>query len=208
MKSNKLIEKLNDEKLLPLYTVYDIDLLPIAERLLVKNGLNFIEITYRSELASQSIELLSDSGKLIVGAGTVTNLQCTKEAISKGAQFIVTPGISLEIIDYCIKQGIPVFPGAVTPSEIMTAINKGITNIKFFPASIFGGLSAIQNLSGPFANVKFLPTGGVSTSNYLDYISDENVLAVGGSFILTEKMIKEYGENETSKHLEKITSKI
>lgn len=207
-KPQEIIEKLQKEKLLPLYTATNLDFLDKAEEILLNNGLSFIEITYRSNLASDAIKYLADSGKMTVGAGTVLNLETAKEAVENGAQFIVTPGFSEEVVKYCIDNDILVFPGAVTPTEITTALTYGINNIKFFPANIYGGLDAINSLSGPFLDVKFVPTGGVSVINMNEFLSNDSVLAVGGSFIISEKEIAKDNGKTANENLEKIISKL
>lgn len=184
-----LEQQLQNEKLLPLYTATDLTLLPLAEKILLDNGLHFIEVTYRSDLASQAIKQLADSNKLIVGAGTVCDLTTAKDAVANGAKFIVMPGLDVEVVKYCSENNIPVYPGAVTPTEIIQAMNLGLTTVKFFPANIYGGLKAISNLTGPFPNMKFVPTGGIDENNFMEYIQNKNILAVGGSFILSEKTI-------------------
>lgn len=203
-----LLTQLSKEKLLPLYTVTDLSLLPIVKDVLLSNNLHFMEVTYRSEFASQAIAQLAKSNHLIVGAGTVCDVKTAKDAIDNGAKFIVMPGIYPDVVTYCQNEGIPVFPGAVTPSEIVTAINLGLSVVKFFPANIYGGLSAIKNLCGPFPNMLFIPTGGIDTSNYVDYTTHPNILAVGGSFIISEKMIAEDEGVSAKLHLANLISQL
>ena len=193
-------ERLGKEQLLPLYTVNDLGSVALAEAVLSENNLSFIEVTYRSDLASQAIQQLADRGKLVVGAGTVRDLDTAKDAIDHGAQFIVSPGLSTEVVNYCLKEDIPVFPGAVTPSEIMQAMDLGLDVVKFFPANVYGGLSAIKSLAGPFFDIQFIPTGGVNSDNFTDYLASDSVLAVGGSFILSEKeVLKDEGKTASEK---------
>lgn len=203
-----LEKQLQEEKLLPLYTVTNLSLLPIAEKVLLENDLHFIEVTYRSDLASAAIRQLADSDKLIVGAGTVCDLDTAKDAIANGAKFIVMPGLNIEVIKYCKEHNIPVYPGVVTPSEIIQAMNLGLKTVKFFPANVYGGLNAIKNLSGPFPNMKFIPTGGIDKDNFIDYITDKNILAVGGSFILSENVIAEDNGEIASKNLQSIIQRL
>lgn len=191
METKDFFQKLESEHLLPLYTVTSMDYLAKAKDILKHNGLSFIEVTYRSGFASKAIKQLSEDEELIVGAGTVRSLDTAKEAIANGAKFIVTPGFSDEIVTYCIKENIPILPGTVTPSEIMRARSYGLEVVKFFPADVYGGLDAIKSLSGPFSDVKFVPTGGVNKTNYQGFIENPNILAVGGSFIISEKTIME-----------------
>lgn len=201
IETHTLLERLKEEKFLPLYTASSAEYTPIAKELLLKHGLHFIEVTYRSSLASQTIKELSQEKDLIVGAGTVRNLETAKEAIEHGAAFIVTPGFSDEIVSYCLEKEIPVIPGAVTPSEIMHAASYGLQVVKFFPADVYGGLKAIKSLSGPFFDMRFVPTGGVHLNNCPEFLTAPEVLAIGGSFILSEEKIKRDGGKAADERL-------
>lgn len=201
-------KKLGELKLLPLYTVTDLKYLEVLEEILLQNKVLFIEVTFRSNLALEAINKLSQSGKLIVGAGTVRTLEEAKKAIENGARFIVSPAVIPEVIEYCIEKQVPIFPGTATPSDIQKVVSYGIHVVKYFPADIYGGLKAIKALSGPFYDVKFLPTGGINADNFIDYVRNDNILAVGGSFIISEKMIKEEGKEKTSKLLKSLVDKI
>lgn len=108
-----------------------------------------------------------------------------------GAKFIVSPGYNEEVVAWCIEEGITVIPGCVTPTEIMTAINQGLTTIKFFPANVYGGLTAMKALAGPFTDVTFIPTGGVNADNLQEYVSHNFICAVGGSWLCSKKDINE-----------------
>ncbi|WP_270566197.1 bifunctional 4-hydroxy-2-oxoglutarate aldolase/2-dehydro-3-deoxy-phosphogluconate aldolase [Clostridium beijerinckii] len=201
-------KKLGEIKLLPLYTATDLKHLDDLEEILLRNDVPFIEVTFRSNLALEAINKLSQSGKLIVGAGTVRTLEEAKKAIENGASFIVSPAVIPEIIEYCIENKVPVFPGTATPTDIQKVVSYGLHVVKYFPADIYGGLKAIKALSGPFYDVKFLPTGGINADNFIDYVSNDNILAVGGSFIISEKMIKEEGKEQTSKLLKSLVDQI
>lgn len=201
-------KKLGEVKLLPLYTATDLKYLDDLEEILLQNDVPFIEVTFRSNLALEAINKLSQSGKLIVGAGTVRTLEEAKNAIENGASFIVSPAVIPEIIEYCIENKVPVFPGTATPTDIQKVVSYGLNVVKFFPADIYGGLKAIKALSGPFYDVKFLPTGGINTDNFMDYVSNDNILAVGGSFIISENMIKEEGKEKTSNLLKSLVDQI
>ncbi len=151
---------------------------------LVEGGLLIAEITFRTDYALKGIEFASKNyPQLIVGAGTVINVEQCKAAIGCGCQFIVSPGFSKEIALLCKEKEIPYIPGCITPTEIMEAINLGIDVVKFFPANIFGGLKAIDNLGSVFPQVKFVPTGGIDENNLKEYLSNKHVKAVGGSWI-------------------------
>lgn len=201
-------KKLGEIKLLPLYTATDLKYLDDLEEILLQNDVPFIEVTFRSNLALDAINKLSQSGKLIVGAGTVRTLEEAKKAIENGASFIVSPAVIPEVIEYCIENEVPVFPGTATPTEIQKVVSYGLNVVKYFPADIYGGLKAIKALSGPFYDVKFLPTGGINADNFMDYVRNDYILAVGGSFIISEKMIKEEGKEKTSNLLKSLVDQI
>lgn len=159
------------------------DAIPTAKAMLA-GGVDTMEITFRTACAPEAIKAVAENcPEVLVGAGTVTNLEQCKLAVSMGARFIVSPGYSEEIVSWCVENNIPVTPGCVTPTEIMAAVNHGLKVIKFFPANVYGGLNAMKNLSAPFVGLKFLPTGGVNTANIREYIDAPFVHAVGGSWV-------------------------
>ena len=159
------------------------DAVPLAKALL-KGGIDFMEITFRTECAADSIAVIArEVPEMTVGAGTVINLEQAERAVENGAKFIVSPGLDIGVVTWAQERGIPVIPGCVTPTEIMKAISLGLNVIKFFPADVFGGIKAIKALSAPFGQVKFLPTGGVSEANLKDFISNKSVAAIGGSWV-------------------------
>ena len=131
-----------------------------------------------------SIKAVSEScPDMLVGAGTVLNLEQCKLAVKMGAKFIVSPGFDREVVAYCLENGISVTPGCVTPTEITAAVNMGLKVVKFFPANVYGGLNAMKNLSAPFVGIKFIPTGGVNAKNVREYIEAPYIHAVGGSWV-------------------------
>ena len=159
------------------------DTIPTAKAMLA-GGVDTMEITFRTACAPEAIKAVAENcPEVLVGAGTVINLEQCKLAVSMGAKFIVSPGYSEEIVSWCVENNIPVTPGCVTPTEIMAAVNHGLKVIKFFPANVYGGLNAMKNLSAPFVGLKFLPTGGVNTANIREYIDAPFVHAVGGSWV-------------------------
>lgn len=189
MKQHPVYLEMKEKRLLPLYTVTQLDLLPLVEKILVDNQLPLIEVTFRSELAVEAIKILAKSGKLLVGAGTVKTLAQAKAAVENGAKFIVSPAVVPDVISYCQEQQIPVFPGVATPNDIQRAYELGLDVVKFFPADIYGGLKAIKALAGPYFEMEFVPTGGIHQGNLQDYLDFEKILAVGGSFILSEALV-------------------
>ena len=159
------------------------DAVPTAKAM-VAGGIDVMEITFRTAAAADSIRAVAaEVPEMLVGAGTVVNLEQCKLAVECGAKFIVSPGYDEETVAWCCDNGIPVSPGCVTPTEIMMALKHGLKVLKFFPANVYGGLSAIKSLAGPFGGVKFIPTGGVNAQNLAEFISSPYIHAVGGSWI-------------------------
>lgn len=188
-------EKLNlileEKNILPFWTITDIpEALEIAG-VLVRAEVPVVEIAFRSEYALPGIRELKKVDGLLVGAGTVKTPEEARKALEAGADFIVSPGYLDEIVDICQEAGVPVYPGVVTPGEILKGYQKGIRDFKFFPAEAYGGTATLKALKGPFPDIRFLPTGGVEKENYRDYTALSNVLAVGGSFIIPKDLVKE-----------------
>ena len=159
------------------------DAVPTA-RAMVAGGIDVMEITFRTAAAADSIKAVSENcPEMLVGAGTVITLEQCKKAVESGAKFIVAPGFDEEVVRWCVENHVPVTPGCVTPTEIMAAMKLGIQIIKFFPAGVYGGLSAMKALSGPFGGIKFIPTGGVNAQNLAEYLAAPFIHAVGGSWV-------------------------
>lgn len=158
---------------------------------LLAGGIDVMEITFRTDAAADSIKAVSQAcPDMLVGAGTIVTLEQCKKAVEMGAKFIVSPGFDAEVVRWCVENDVAVTPGCVTPSEIMAAMKFGLKVLKFFPAGIYGGLSAMKALSGPFGGVKFIPTGGVNAQNLGEFSSAPFVHAVGGSWICTKADIE------------------
>ena len=159
------------------------DAIPTANAMLA-GGVDTMEITFRTACAPEAIQAVAENcPDVLVGAGTIVNVEQAKLAVSMGAKFIVSPGFSDEVVGWCVENNIPVAPGCVTPTEIMAALKHGLTMVKFFPANVYGGLNAMKNLAAPFVGLKFLPTGGVNTANIKEYVDAPFVHAVGGSWV-------------------------
>lgn len=155
------------------------------------NGINCAEITFRTACAAEAIKLATKKyPDMNIGAGTVINTKQCEEAITAGAKFIVSPGLSVGAANVCRKKNIPYYPGCVTPTEIIQAIELGITTVKFFPANVYGGLSALKALAAPFPQIKFIPTGGVDRGNIDEFLAFDKVAAIGGSFFVKEALEK------------------
>ena len=179
------------DKIIPVVVIKNINETETILNALRFSDINCAEITFRTECAKDAIKL---GTKLFpdmnIGAGTVINKSQCIDAISAGAKFIVSPGLSNDVAQICKEKGIPYYPGCVTPTEIMQALELGINIVKFFPANIYGGLKAIKALSGPFPQVKFIPTGGIDSSNIDEYLASDKIFAVGGSFVVKDALEK------------------
>ena len=159
------------------------DAVPTAKAM-VAGGIDVMEITFRTAAAADSIRAVAaEVPEMLVGAGTVLNLEQCKLAVECGAKFIVSPGYDEETVAWCVENGVAVTPGCVTPTEIMAALKHGLKVVKFFPANVYGGLNAIKALSGPFVGLKFIPTGGVNQQNLGELVSNPSIHAVGGSWV-------------------------
>ena len=179
-----VLKRLAQSGVVPVVVLEDAkDAVPTAKAMLA-GGIDVMEITFRTAAAADSIKAVAqECPDMVVGAGTVINLEQCKLAVECGAKFIVSPGYDEETVAWCCDNGIPVTPGCVTPTEIMMALKHGLKVLKFFPANVYGGLSAIKSLAGPFGGVKFIPTGGVNAQNLAEFISSPYIHAGGGSWI-------------------------
>ncbi len=156
---------------------------------LINYGIDCAEITFRTACAKEAIEYACKKyPQMTIGAGTVINAEQCEQAIKAGAKFIVSPGLSASVAQVCKEQGVPYYPGCVTPTEIMQALELGITVVKFFPANVYGGLKAMKALSAPFPQIKFIPTGGVDKNNIDEFLAWDKIFAVGGSSFVKEAL--------------------
>ena len=182
------------DKLIPVVVIKELGETDKILTALKNYGINCAEITFRTACAAEAIEYACKNyPDMNVGAGTVINAEQCEKALSVGAKFIVSPGLSPAVAKICKERGVPYYPGCVTPTEIMQALELGITTVKFFPANIYGGLKALKALSAPFPQVKFIPTGGVDRSNIDDFLAFDKIAAIGGSFFVKEALEKMEG---------------
>ena len=179
------------DRVIPVVVIKDINETEKTLSALRAGGINCAEITFRTACAEEAIKLaVKLFPDMNIGAGTVINEEQAIRAVNAGAKFIVSPGLSEKVALYVRKQDIPYYPGCVTPTEIMQALDLGITTVKFFPANVYGGLKALKALSAPFPQVKFIPTGGVNRENLEEFLAFDKVAAVGGSFFVEEALNK------------------
>jgi len=189
-----LTEKIKELKIVPVVVIKELSETEPTLKALCDGGLPVAEITFRTACAADAIRLGCEKfPDMLIGAGTVINADQCNAAIDCGAKFIVGPGFSAEVAEVCQSRGVLYLPGCVTPTEIITAISYGLEVVKFFPCSNFGGLGTIKALSAAFPSMKFMPTGGISQDNVLEYLAFDKIIACGGSWMMkgTPDEIKE-----------------
>ncbi len=191
------------DKVIPVVVIKDVNETIPTLKALKYGGINCAEITFRTACAAEAISLgVKEFPDMNVGAGTVINLAQAKKAVEAGAKFIVSPGLSVDVAKFAKKKNIPYYPGCVTPTEIMQALELGIDVVKFFPANVYGGLKALKALSAPFPQIKFIPTGGVDLSNLSEFLAFDKVYAIGGSFMMKGDIV------ENGKQIQEIIEKM
>ena len=178
-------------RIIPVVAIQDAnDSVQLADTL-IEGGLPCAEITFRTAAAIDAIRIMAQRGDILVGAGTVLKVDQVKAAVDAGAQFMVSPGFNPKVAGYCVENNIMITPGISTPSDIEAALDFGLEVLKFFPAEAFGGLKTLKAMSGPYATVEFIPTGGISPMNLLDYLQFSKVLACGGTWVAKSDLISE-----------------
>jgi 2-dehydro-3-deoxyphosphogluconate aldolase/(4S)-4-hydroxy-2-oxoglutarate aldolase len=184
-----VLKRLSELKVIPVVAIEDAAWADPMGAALVAGGLPIAEVTFRTAAAEASIKALAKRGDLLVGAGTVLNVENVKKAVDGGAQFIVTPGFIPKVVSYCVEHKIPVTPGTVTPTEICMALEHGLTAVKFFPAEAVGGLKTLKAIAAVFGTMKFVPTGGITAENLGEYLKFNQVLACGGSWMVSKELL-------------------
>ena len=157
---------------------------------LAEGGLPLAEVTLRTAEAVSAIRELAGSGELLVGAGTVVRAEQVDVVHEAGAQFVVSPGVSVAVIERCQELGLAIVPGVANATDVIAALERGITLMKFFPAEAAGGVAMLRALAGPFPDVRFVPTGGVNAANAFDYLRLPAVAAIGGSWMVAPELIR------------------
>ena len=177
--------------IVPVVVIDDADTaVPVAEALM-RGGIGCAEVTFRTAAAEESIRRIKAScPDLLLGAGTVLCTEQVDKAVTAGAEFIVTPGYNPKVVNYCVERQIPVIPGCMDTNAIEMALEAGLDTVKFFPAEAAGGLKMLKALAGPYVNLKFMPTGGISQANLREYLSFRKVVACGGSWMVKGDLIK------------------
>lgn len=185
MTNQERLDLVHKLKVVPVVVFNSIDEVLPKMGALVKGGLPCAEITFRTACAADAIALaVKTYPDAFIGAGTVINREQCEKALAAGAKFIVSPGFSPEVADCCAEHGMLYMPGIVTPTEAMAAIAKGLTTLKFFPASNYGGLKTIKAICAAFPYLKIMPTGGISAENIMEYLAYDKIIACGGSWMM------------------------
>ena len=184
-----MIELIKSLRIVPVVAISDASKAQDLANALVAAGLPIAEITLRTPASLEALKIAANNKDLHVGVGSLRNGEDLKKAIDAGATFAVSAGFSPSVAAEAIKQGIPYFPGVSTPTEMLQAINEGITTLKFFPAETLGGVNALKAMSAPFPGISFMPTGGITAANAQQYLELASVVAVGGSWMVAQKLI-------------------
>ena len=187
---NDTLKQIGEMGIIPVVVLNKVsDAEPLAAAL-VAGGLPCAEVTFRTDAAEESIRAIAKKfPDMFVGAGTVLSTEQVDRAIGAGAKFIVSPGLNPKVVEYCIKEGYPVCPGIMTPTELEVALGFGLDVVKFFPAENAGGLKMIKAMSAPYTMMKFMPTGGINATNVRDYLACDKILACGGSWMVKGDLV-------------------
>ena len=182
---------LKDSKpVIPVIVIDEIEQAVPLARALLAGGVRLLEVTLRTPVAFAAIEKIAkEVPEAIVGVGTATKAEHIQQAKDAGAQFALSPGISEGLINKAQQLALPFMPGVMTPSDIILGLDNGLSEFKFFPAQQAGGVNMLKAFSGPFPQVRFCPTGGISTSNYQEFLALDNVMAVGGSWLCSKDLM-------------------
>ncbi len=195
-----MIEQIKSEKIVPVVKLENAkDAMPLAEALM-EGGINVMEITFRTAAAAECISTIAkEFPNIILGAGTVLTLDQLEAAADAGSTFMVSPGFNPKVTEAALKRGFPILPGVISPAEVEQAMNFGLTTLKFFPASIAGGIPMLKTFNAVYPMVNFMPTGGLNNDNFIDYLSCPNVIACGGSWMVAPKLIEEGNFSEVTR---------
>ena len=190
LSADEALARLRASRIVPVIVIDDPDdAVPLA-CVLSAGGLSCAEITFRTPRAADAIRrIATEVPELLIGAGTVLSPEQAAAARNAGAQFVVAPGFNPRVVDYCLSQGIPVYPGVCTPTEVEAALERGLGTLKFFPAEASGGLPFLKAMAAPYGDVNFIPTGGIHAGNIADYLAFARVAACGGSWMAPREWI-------------------
>lgn len=186
----EICEKLSQLGVIPVAVINDSNTAVGLAKALTDGGLPCAEITFRTDAAAEAIKRITEAfPDMLLGAGTVLTKEQVDKAADAGAKFIVTPGFNEDVVKYCIEKELPIFPGCMDTYAIEKALSLGFDTVKFFPAETCGGVAMIKALSGPYRNLKFMPTGGINAGNVEEYLKLPQVVACGGSWMVKGELV-------------------
>ena len=183
------IGRLAELKVVPVIALDDPGKADDLASALIAGGLPVAEVTFRLAGAEKAIRKMADRRDILVGAGTVRTLDQAKAAMDAGAAFLVSPGFGVSIVEWAIKNNIPILPGVDSTYGIEMGLSMGLDTLKFFPAGASGGLAKIKALHGPYGDVKFCPTGGIGAENLSEWLAHPAIIACGGSWLVDKKLL-------------------
>ena len=191
MDHKEVLQRIYEIGIIPVIAIDDADKAVPLARALVAGGLPTAEVTFRTAAGEEAIpRIVAEVPEMHVGAGTVLTKEQADRAIAAGSQFIVSPGFNPEITRYVIDKGVLMMPGTATPGEMEQAMGMGLDVVKFFPAEQNGGVAKLKAVAGPYANLRWMPTGGVNTKNMMDYLSFDKIIACGGTWMVKKDLIE------------------
>lgn len=188
---NKLLKQMEQIGIIPVIKLDDVENAAPLAKALCEGGLPCAEVTFRTDAAAPAMKAMKKAcPDMLVGAGTVLHTEQVDEAVEAGAEFIVSPGLNPEIIEYCIEKNIPIFPGCANPSDVEQAMKYGLNVVKFFPAEALGGLKVIRAMAAPYTQMRFMPTGGINETNVKEYLNYDRIIACGGTWMVPSDLIE------------------
>jgi len=189
---NTVLQQLFQIGIVPVVAIDDASKAVPLARALVAGGLPAAEVTFRTAAAEEAIKaIIREVPEMLVGAGTVLTREQADRAIAAGVKFIVSPGFDPELTRYVLSKNMPMIPGTATPGEMQQAMSLGLDVLKFFPAELNGGVAKLKAIAGPFRNLRWMPTGGVNTENLVDYMTFDQILCCGGTWMVKKDLINE-----------------
>lgn len=200
---NMILDKMEQAGIVPVIVLDDASHAGRLGKALLEGGITCAEITFRTDAAEEAIRIMrKENPDMCVGAGTILTVEQADRAVEAGAEFIISPGLNPTVVRHCIRSGIPIIPGCVTPGDVEKALELGLRAVKFFPAEAAGGVKYIKAISAPYRSMRFMPTGGINQENMKQYFSCKSVFACGGSWMVSETLI----ENEQFERIRELAA--
>jgi len=199
MADTDALKRIGELRIIPVVAIEDSGSAGALGDALAAGGLPIVEITFRTAAAEASIKSLSSHKDLLIGAGTVLNVDTAKRAADAGAKFIVSPGFNPKVVRWCIDNRVPITPGTATPTDIEMALDHGLSVVKFFPCEALGGLKTLKAIAAPYSMIRFIPTGGITAENLASYLKFAPILACGGSWMASKELLADRKFDEVTR---------